>query len=79
MIERAETADVQGRAIRIPSAADLILLKLAAGGPLDQQDVIRLLAFGPRESLVHEVDAKIADLPADARQLWMKILAETKI
>ncbi len=74
IIERAEAADVQGRTLRVPLSSDLILLKLAAGGPIDQQDVIRLLAVGPRHQLIEEVEQKIGDLPEDALPLWRKIV-----
>lgn len=78
VIERAELADVQGTPLRVPRTADLILLKLAAGGPIDQQDIIRLLAVGLREALIREVDERIADLPDDARELWKRIIAATQ-
>ncbi|HJT17965.1 MAG TPA: nucleotidyltransferase, partial [Thermoanaerobaculia bacterium] len=62
IIERAEPLDVEGRQFRVPLTSDLILLKLSAGGPIDQQDIVRLLAVGPREHLIREVDEKIGDL-----------------
>ena len=74
VIERAEIANVQGTMLRVPLTSDLILLKLAAGGPIDQQDIVRLLAVGPRDQLISEVDEKIGDLPADARDLWQRLL-----
>jgi len=74
VIERAEEIEVQGMKMRVPITSDLILLKLAAGGPIDQQDVIRLLAVGPRNQLIEEVDQKIGDLPEDALALWKKIV-----
>ena len=77
VIERAETAEVEGLCLPVPQTSDLILLKLAAGGPIDQQDIIRLLAVGPREELVAEVNAKIRELPPEAASLWARIVAET--
>jgi len=76
VIERAEVVDVQGAKLPVLLTSDLILLKLAAGGPIDQQDVIRLLAIGPREELIHDVNEKIGDLPADAQALWQKLVSE---
>jgi hypothetical protein len=75
VIERAQPADVQGTVMRVPLTSDLILLKLAAGGPIDQQDILRLLAVGPRNQLIAEVKEKISDLPDDAQQLWSRLIA----
>jgi hypothetical protein len=75
VIERAEVLEVEGRAIRVPLTSDLILLKLAAGGPIDQQDIVRLIAVGPRDQLIAEVNEKISDLPEDAQRLWSRLIA----
>ena len=77
VIERAETTDVQGIPMRVPLTSDLILLKLAAGGPIDQQDVIRLLAVGPRDRVIEEVNQKIGDLPEDASALWKRLVTDS--
>jgi predicted nucleotidyltransferase len=74
VIDRAQTIDVKGMAVRVPITSDLILLKLAAGGPIDQQDIVRLLAVGPRDQLISEVNEKIGELPADARDLWQRLI-----
>jgi hypothetical protein len=79
VIDRAEETEVQGMKMRVPITSDLILLKLAAGGPIDQQDVIRLLAVGPRHQLIQEVEQKIGDLPEDALALWRKIVTDAGI
>ncbi|MDQ6800016.1 MAG: hypothetical protein M3041_04180 [Acidobacteriota bacterium] len=50
---------------------------LAAGGPIDQQDILRLLAVGRRDQLIAEVDGKISDLPDDAQQLWSRLIASS--
>jgi hypothetical protein len=75
VIERAQAADVQGTILRVPLTSDLILLKLAAGGPIDQQDIFRLLAVGARDQLIADVNGKISDLPDDAQQLWTRLIA----
>jgi hypothetical protein len=75
VIERAQPADVQGAILRVPITSDLILLKLSAGGSLDQQDIVRLLAVGPRDQLIAEVNEKIVELPIDAQQLWSRLIA----
>lgn len=74
VIQRAEITAVEGQKIRVPLTSDLILLKLAAGGPIDQQDILRLLAVGPREQLLREVDEKVGDLPDDAQALWRQLV-----
>lgn len=75
IIERAELLEIEGLQLPVPLTSDLILLKLAAGGPIDQQDVLRLLAVGPRDPLVAEVSEKVSDLPEDARELWQRLLS----
>jgi len=77
VIERAEPVEVRdGITIPLPSTSDLILLKIAAGGPLDYIDAFNLLKIGPRDQLVTEVSSKIADLPQDAQKLWQRLLEE---
>lgn len=56
----------------IVRAADLMLLKLFAGGPQDAWDIDQLLDVVP--AAVPEVEASLAALPADCRSLWRKIL-----
>lgn len=73
IVDRAETVEIDGAPMRLPSASDLILLKLAAGGPIDQADIHSLLEIGPRGALIEAVNAAIGSLPADARALWQKI------
>lgn len=76
VIERAETMDVYGVELRIPKAADLILLKLFAGGYGDLHDVARLLETGERADLVTEVSTALTEMPDDMRQRWARLLRE---
>jgi hypothetical protein len=55
-------------------AADLVLLKLYAGGLQDAWDVQQLLARPFREELIREVESRLSDLPARCQDLWSKIL-----
>jgi hypothetical protein len=55
-------------------AADLVLLKLYAGGLQDAWDVQQLLARPFREELTREVEERLSDLPARCQDLWQKIL-----
>lgn len=59
--------------VGVARAADLILLKLFAGGPQDAWDVTQLLAVPDRSALVAEVEAALPALPEDARQLWRRV------
>ena len=77
VIERSQPVEIRnGVTVPVPSRSDLILLKIAAGGPVDYVDAYHLLQLGPRDDLVRDVDSKIADLPSDARKLWHRLLTE---
>jgi hypothetical protein len=60
----------------LSAPSDLILLKLAAGGPIDLQDVVSLLAMD-RESLVREVDDKIDQVLPDVSAAWQRLKLST--
>jgi hypothetical protein len=72
VIERAERLLVAGAQVRVATAADLVLLKLYAGGPSDRWDIEQLLGGEDRTSLVAEVESRIAELPTDCRTLWRR-------
>lgn len=72
-IARAVETIIDGVAVPVVQRADLVLLKLYAGGPADAWDVVQLLGTPPDTGLVTEVDARSAALPADARRLWARI------
>lgn len=68
IIGRSERLDVGGVTVPVPMTSDLILLKLAAGGPIDMQDALSLLATDAK--LIGEVDRKVAEvMPAEAK-VW---------
>lgn len=71
---RSAQLDLGDVSIAVPSAADLVLLKLYAGGPQDAWDIAQLLDVDDREALVGEVNARLEELPTDCRRLWKKIL-----
>jgi len=70
LLERAEPVG----GILVVRAADLVLLKLYAGGLQDSWDVQQLLARPFRGDLVREVESRLSDLPARCQSLWKKIL-----
>lgn len=76
VIKRAQPVEIRGMTIRVPTTSDLILLKLAAGGPLDYQDAYNLLMLGPQHEIVAEIASHIADLQQDAQKLWQRLLTE---
>ncbi len=55
-------------------AADLILLKLFAGGAQDAWDIQQLLEGEDRAELIEEVEKLLPELPAQAAKLWRRIL-----
>lgn len=58
--------------------ADLVLLKLYAGGPQDAWDVEQLLGGADRDELVREVESHLSELPQRATALWHRIGAAEK-
>ncbi len=74
VLARAVRMPVGELALPVVGAADLILLKLFAGGSQDAWDVDQLLAVGDRRALVREVESRLVDLPPDAAALWSRIL-----
>jgi hypothetical protein len=70
ILERAEPVGE----LLVVRAADLVLLKLYAGGLQDAWDVQQLLARPFREDIVREVESRLSDLPARCQDLWEKIL-----
>lgn len=70
---RATASTVEG--IPIVSLADLILLKLYAGGPQDAWDVRQILDL-PGQDLRPVVEERLTALPRDATVLWQTIVPE---
>ena len=66
---------VGDRHLRVVRPADLILLKLYAGGSQDRWDIEQLLALDPASGLAADVDAHVAALPPDSRDLWVVLRA----
>jgi len=74
ILRRSAHLDLGEVTIAVPSAADLVLLKLYAAGPQDAWDIAQLLNADDREALVGEVAARVGELPEDCRHLWEKLL-----
>ena len=71
--DRARPAFVAGVRLPVARASDIVLLKLYGGGPQDAWDIEQLLAAGDRASLIAEVEAAVATLPTESRELWSRI------
>jgi hypothetical protein len=76
VIARAEFVQSEAGYLPTVTTSDLILLKLAAGGGQDAWDIGRLLSIVP-ESVVAEVEERLADLQPDAHALWQRIRARS--
>lgn len=74
LLRRAEPLDLGGYAVPVPPSSDLILLKLAAGGPIDLQDVVALVQLD-RDRLIREVDGRVAAVHPDVSTTWQQLKA----
>lgn len=79
LIERAELLEVAGSSVRVARAADLVLLKLYAGGPTDRWDIERLLEIAAdRSAFIGAVEVELPRLPPECRTLWERILGDAR-
>lgn len=70
VLSRRRTLHVAGEDLPVVDPADLVLLKLEAGGPQDILDV-RLLLAGPEgEAIQADVEARLPALPPSLRESW---------
>ena len=72
-IARAAPLRLGSLDVPVVAVADLILLKLYAGGTQDQTDIRLLLATPPGMDARETVDTAVAALPRDARALWRRL------
>ena len=75
ILARRVSVTVQQQSLPTVDRADLVLLKLFAGGPQDLLDV-RLLLAADTGNLRSEVEKRLADLPVETRRLWEQMCAE---
>jgi hypothetical protein len=75
VIARAEPMRVAGLEVPVVQLADLILLKLAAGGHLDLHDAAVLLTLADREPLVHAIEGRLPEVRPDVTGAWRDLLA----
>ncbi len=73
VIERAEVFSIGGLLLPVVRPADLVLLKLFAGGFQDAWDIEQLLAASDRDAVAAEVESRLGELPPECADLWRKI------
>jgi predicted nucleotidyltransferase len=74
VLGRATPIRIGDAEVPMVRAADLILLKLYAGGPQDAWDIDQLLDVDP--SVVTDVEATLRSLPEECALLWRRIRAQ---
>lgn len=74
IVEHSRSFDVAGLRLPVVGPADLILLKLYAGGAQDFWDIEQLLAGADRQALVADVGTRLDRLPPECRQSWTRIV-----
>jgi hypothetical protein len=72
ILERRLFIHVRGRSLPVVDRADLVLLKLYAGGPQDLLD-IQLLLEADTGELRPQVETRLAQAPAPLRAAWAKL------
>lgn len=74
---RATDLPFLGAHVPIALPADLVLLKLYAGGLQDAWDIQQLLASDPKlaSAVTPQVEARVAALPPRCRELWADLRA----
>lgn len=73
IIARATPTQVFSLNLPIVTVADLILLKLYAGGIQDRWDIQQLLATTPTTTVVTDVDTRMSSLPDRSQELWRQL------
>lgn len=68
VLARRQELVVRGRRVPVVLGADLLLLKVFAGGPQDLLDAETLLAGDEDGRLRRELESRLADLPAGLRR-----------
>ena len=75
ILARAGTLPFGGGPVPIVEAADLVVLKVFAGGPQDLLDAELLLAGETGPDLGSRVEARLPGLPSRLRQAVRRLLA----
>src|SRR5262249_17333989 len=73
VLERAASSEVDGVHLPVARRADLILLKLYAGGAQDGWAIEQRLAGAESDAVIEDVERELPRLPPHASQLWRRI------
>jgi hypothetical protein len=73
VVERARPATVDEVVVPVAQPADLVLLKLFAGGPQDLWDIAQLLGGDDAATIAADVESRLAALPAACARLWARV------
>jgi hypothetical protein len=73
IVRRAVRTPLADATVAIVTAADLVLLKLYAGGAQDAWDVAQLLDAS--QGIEGQVEGNLASLPPECARLWRQILS----
>jgi predicted nucleotidyltransferase len=75
VIARHIKVPLAGRDVAVVTAADLLLLKLYAGGTQDRWDIEQVLAVVPDTNVREDVESRLSDLPPYAGALWQQLVS----
>jgi len=70
VVARAQPVRFGASSIPVVTAADLVLLKLYAGGTQDRWDVEQLMGTDADGQVARQIEERVAALPARCRALW---------
>ena len=73
IVERALPLSILGIQIAVAEPADVVLLKLYAGGSQDRWDIQQLLAAQLSEEVTECVEERLARLPSECADLWREL------
>ncbi len=73
VLGRAQPITVETITFPVVTVADLIALKLYAGGAQDAWDIEQLLAGSDRRAICRSVDELVPRLPDRARAMWQRL------
>lgn len=74
LLRRSSPTQIGDACVHVVEAADLVLLKLFAGGPQDAWDVDQLLDVDG--AIAPQVEARLRDLPPECGALWRRIRSQ---
>jgi predicted nucleotidyltransferase len=73
VVQRAIPVESAGVRLPVVTAADLILLKLYAGGSQDSWDIEQLLTRDDRDAIIETVNSRIGPLSRNNHAAWARI------